>query len=263
MDSIKLRLIKKFPRQYGMLWRLKEKILKPWKRRLILKNKTIFLGGKDQDRWVIEEVFYNTKKKRFFLDLGASDGWLGTNTLILEKHFGWDGICIEPDPELYKKLCKERACKCLNICIDEKCRQVEYLFNEGRGGIIDDDTDNNLKQRRDLILKYRKNNNTAIIPTKTLHEVLEENNAPKIIDYFSFDVEGSETRILRNFPFHSYTFLSMTIERPTPELNSILFNNDYVFVKNHKVDSFYVHSSISNINEIHKETFSQIPLKVW
>jgi len=246
-----------------MLWRLKEKILKPWKRRLISKNKTIFLGGKDQDRWVIEEVFCNSERGRFFLDLGASDGFLGTNTLILEKHFGWDGICIEPDLQLYNTLCKERSCKCLNVCIDGENQQVEYLNNEGRGGIIDDDTDNNLEQRRDLILKYRGENKTSIFETRTLHEVLEENKAPKIIDYFSFDVEGAETRILRNFPFNLYTFLALTIERPTPELNNKLFNNGYIFVKNYKVDSFYIHSSISNLNEIYKEPFSQIPPKIW
>ena len=129
----------------------------------------------------------------------------------------------------------------MNVCIDGENQQVEYLYNEGRGGIIDDDTDNNLEQRRDLILKYRGENKTSIFETRTLHEVLEE----------------------KNFPFNLYTFLALTIERPTPELNNKLFNNGYIFVKNYKVDSFYIHSSISNLNEIYKEPFSQIPPKIW
>ena len=263
MESIKLRIIKKFPRQYGRYWSLKERCLEPRKRRMILKNKAIFLGNKDQDHWIIEEVFNNSKRGRFFLDMGASDGFRSSNTHILEKSFGWNGICIEPDPQLYKKLCKERKCKCLNVCIDEKSQQVEFISNGPISGIVGDDTDNCFEKRKELILRARKTNNTTIIETNTLYEILEEHNAPKIIDYFSFDVEGAETRILRNFPFQSYTFLAITIERPTPELNSILFKNGYVFVKNHKVDSFYVHSSIPNINEIYKEPFSQVPPKNW
>ena len=55
----------------------------------------------------------------------------------------------------------------------------------------------------------------------------------------------------------------MTIERPTPELNKILFDNDYIFVKNFKVDSFYVHKSIKNLDTIKKEKFIQLPPKSW
>ena len=79
----------------------------------------------------------------------------------------------------------------------------------------------------------------------------------------SLDVEGAETEILRNFNFEKYTFLCLTIERPTPELNSILFNNGYIFVKNFKVDSFYVHKSIKNLNRIKKDKFVQLPPKSW
>ena len=57
--------------------------------------------------------------------------------------------------------------------------------------------------------------------TYPLATILKKYNAPGVIDYFSFDVEGAETRILRSFPFDEYTFLSLTtIERPTPELNA-------------------------------------------
>ena len=84
---------------------------------------------------------------------------------------------------------------------------------------------------------------------------MDENNAPEVIDYFSLDVEGAETEILRNFNFNKYTFLCLTVERPTPELNNLLFGNGYLFVKNFKVDSFYIHKSFKNINDIKKEKF--------
>lgn len=134
------------------------------------------------------------------------------------------------------------------------------------GGIIADDTDNCMKYREKQIMEARTKNQTTFLKTKTLEQVLLENNAPKIIDYLSLDVEGAETRILRSFPFDKYIFLSVTIERPTPLINQVLFSNGYVFVQNSKVmgyDTFYVHKSIPNFELIKKEDFVQITPKDW
>ena len=41
-------------------------------------------------------------------------------------------------------------------------------------------------------------------------------------------MEGYEYEILRSFPFDKYTFACMGIERPTPELVTLLRANGYV-----------------------------------
>ena len=55
----------------------------------------------------------------------------------------------------------------------------------------------------------------------------------------------------------------MTIERPTKELNATLFKNDYTFVKNYKVDTFYIHKSLKDEISINYEEFFQIGKKQW
>ena len=55
----------------------------------------IFKGQKGQDRWVILEAL-PWLRRGFFLDLAAADGLTHSNTHVLEKWFGWRGICIEP-----------------------------------------------------------------------------------------------------------------------------------------------------------------------
>lgn len=82
-----------------------------------------------------------------------------------------------------------------------------------------------------------------------------------MIDFFSFDVEGAETRILRNFPFDRWRFLALCIERPTPELNSLLFRNGYLSVRNSRYDTFYVHESLPASATIRRDPFEQIPAK--
>ncbi|MCF7852186.1 MAG: FkbM family methyltransferase [Simkaniaceae bacterium] len=222
-----------------------------------------FISQKDQDRWIIEEVF-NYKKNGFFVDLAAADGISLNNTYNLEKHLNWKGICIEPNPKFFAKLKKIRSVILDSSVVDGVNHSVEFRYdNMMLGGIVDDDTDNCVAIRKKQIVQARKNRRIMKCNTLTLEQILDKYNAPHVIDYLSLDVEGSETRILRNFPFDKYIFLAMTIERPTPELNALLFANGYIFVKNFAYDSFYVHESIENLRTIKKENFEQIPKKDW
>jgi hypothetical protein len=52
--------------------------------------------------------FYNYKKNGFFIEIGASDGILLSNTYLLERNYNWRGICVEPIPSNYELLCKNR-----------------------------------------------------------------------------------------------------------------------------------------------------------
>ena len=227
-----------------------------------------FIGQKGQDEWVIDTIFHY-KTSGYFVDLAATDGVAINNTLLLERELNWDGICIEPNPKYYDELKKNRNCNVTDVVVD-KANDIEIKFridNGELGGIVDIDTDNNEKYRG----KQLKKATILKLKTKTLEYVLDKFNAPKVIDYLSLDVEGAEERVLTNFPFNKYTFLAMTIERPTPELEKILFNNGYVFVMKSKnkitnkdtFDTFYVHESIPNFEQIIKEPYSPTPRKNW
>src|SRR5262245_35267462 len=74
------------------------------------------LSQAGQDAWVINEVF-GRKKNGFFVDIGATDGIDINNTYMLEKRHGWTGICIEPDPEFFRALRRNRSCICVNACL--------------------------------------------------------------------------------------------------------------------------------------------------
>lgn len=249
-----------FPKQYGQVQYLKARLFLVPKILLLKINFLNFFGSKGQDKWVVEEIF-NYKKNGFFLDLAATDGLLESNTYVLEYYFGWKGIAIEPNRNFFNKLKKNRKCTCINAVVSGSGKSVDFIEDGPTGGIIGDKFDNNFRLRSE----YLKKNKKKIISKKTLklEDILKKNKAPKIIDYFSLDVEGSETEILENFCFKKYIFLSLTIERPTPKLNSILIDNNYVFVKNFKVDTFYVHKSIGNFNKIKKNIFFQLPPKTW
>ena len=249
-----------FPKQYGKFLYFKNRILL-YPKIFFLNLKILnFFGTKDQDKWVVKEIF-NRKKRGFFVDLAATNGLLENNTFVLERYFNWNGIAIEPNNLFYNQLKKNRKCICDNSVIGSITSEIEFLENGPIGGIVGDKFDNNYLKRSKLINEFKKNIKKKTM--NTLESVLDKNQAPKIIDYLSLDVEGAETEVLINFPFEKYTFLAMSIERPSPELNKLLFNNGYVFVKNFKVDTFYVHKSIENLKQIKKNDFEQLPPKSW
>jgi len=230
-----------------------------------LRSKNIYkkkyIGLSDQDKWVIETIF-NKKENGFFLDIGAYDGFFASNTYILEKDYGWNGICVEPVQKYFNVLKQLRRCICVEELVDRGNDEVTLIDSGDMSGIVSDDTDHS-ELRAKEISKARTNSILVKVKPITLYELLKKYNAPKVIDYFSLDVEGAEERIMINFPFEEYIFLSLTIERPTPKLNEILFKNGYIFVKNSLFDSFYVHKSLPCIESLTKEPFKQINKKAF
>src|ERR1700722_9523077 len=66
-----------------------------------------------QDRWVCENIFRH-QRGGFFVDIGAWDGVEISNTLLLERHYGWCGMCVEPMGEAFAKLVKARP---KSVCV--------------------------------------------------------------------------------------------------------------------------------------------------
>lgn len=150
-----------------------------------------YLSQAGQDEWVCN--FFKFKKGGYYLDIGAYDGKVISNTYLLETELGWDGICCEAHPGIYAKLITNRKCKCLNVAVSD--------FN---GESRFDDT-------RDWSSSLANWGNITV-PVKTIDVILKENNAPKIIDYLSLDVEGAEPNVLFKFPFREYEIIIATIE---------------------------------------------------
>ena len=122
-----------------------------------------------------------------------------------------------------------------------------------------EDTDNSNRIRGEQL----SNAEIVTFDTVLLNDLLEHYHAPNIIDYFSLDVEGSEERIISSLDFKRYKFRCLTIERPTPKVNEILFENGYLFVKNHKSDSFYIYPSLVGNRKFHCQPFEQVQQKKW
>ena len=166
-----------------------------------------------QDLYVVEAL--GGLQGGFFLDSGASDGVSGSNTLLLETSFGWRGICVEPNDQLFARLARARRNPCVNCCLYDRSGEVEFFEAAGvLGGILDEYDPNLLRQARSLVASQGGNGRPEAVtkPARTIGSILQEFGAPRVIDYWSLDTEGSELAILKSFPFHQYSVRLLTVE---------------------------------------------------
>jgi len=174
----------------------------------------------EQDLWVLEKTGY--KRGGYFVEFGATNGILLSNTYLLEREFGWRGLCAEPNPAFFDELRKNRFCTVTNACIGAVSgERVEFIFAEVYGGMARDADSDNHKAKREA---YRETGDTAILTTISLHDFLRAHDAPHTIDYLSIDTEGSEFSILEKFPFDQWDVRLLTIEHNFTEQRSRIRN---------------------------------------
>lgn len=159
-----------------------------------------------QDLFVLLEL--NFKSNGFFVEFGATDGVLLSNTHLLEKQFGWQGILAEPAITWHSELHKNRNCSIETSCVWKESGS-QLLFQETVDAKLSTVKD---YSSIDGHATARASGNSYSVPTITLKDLLRKHSAPKQMDYLSVDTEGSEFDILAAFDFHAYSFRIITVE---------------------------------------------------
>jgi hypothetical protein len=199
------------------------------------------------DKWIIEDV-YRGKRDGFFIEAGATNGVNGSATVVLERDYNWDGICVEANNQQFEKISLYRKCKTDNRALySESGKTLDFLLmrnRSGRSGLTDH------LRKSALALAETPEADSVHVPKETvsLFDLLRHHQAPEIIEYFCLDVEGSEPQILGTFPFDCpYKILAFSIEGP--HCNEIMLKNGYQPVKNPHTEKtfecYYLHKDIN------------------
>ena len=137
--------------------------------------------------------FFKDQNAGFFVDIGANNGWKGSNTRALFLK-GWGGICVEADPETFKSLkatySNDARITCFNCAVWNKDAVIEFNrhmdFDSGLSCVCVGHTDARLQIR-------------VSVPCKTFDTLLSEAGHPPIIDLLQIDTEGCDFEILSSF----------------------------------------------------------------
>jgi FkbM family methyltransferase len=173
-----------------------------------------------QDLWVLEMTAY--KRGGYFVEFGATDGVLLSNTYLLETEFGWTGLCAEPDPKMFSQLQQNRSCVVSDACIaGVSGKEVNFIFAGAFGGIAEHCSADEHRERR---AAYAAAGRVGLLVTVSLDDFLRNNRAPRDIDYLSIDTEGSELEILSNFPFDQWNIRLLTVEHNNTPQRQLIFD---------------------------------------
>jgi FkbM family methyltransferase len=181
-----------------------------------------------QDIWALERLRY--KRSGYFVDIGAMDGLMASNTLMLERDFGWTGLCAEPNPDFFRQLRQNRKAKVLEACIGPRSAD-EVAF------ILDDENSSIAVQPATADAAFRLRSleaagNVIHFMTQSLNDFLTTCSAPHEIDFLSLDTGGNEFEILSTFPFQNWKVRLVAVghhsTRQSESMREILLENGYV-----------------------------------
>ncbi len=158
----------------------------------------------------------------YFVELGANDGFTESNTLYLEIKKHWRGVLVEPLPDQFLNCCYYRSkpgnhlfCNAaVNTNFKDKyVKMIHANLMSVADNIASDLNDKNQHLERGRAHLPNKDYNISFgSEAKTLTEILDESEAPRIIDFLSLDVEGTELAVLSGINFQKYNFKYMLIE---------------------------------------------------
>ena len=140
-----------------------------------------------QDLWVIASS--SSKRNGFFAEIGAFDGIGASNTWLLEKEYGWQGILAEPSKVNFKRIKQNRLCFADPRAVWDKSGE-KLLFSERAESYLSSVSEGEMRAAT---------TNEYYVTSISLSDLLIEYHAPKKIDYISIDIEGSELRVLKKF----------------------------------------------------------------
>ncbi len=161
----------------------------------------------------IEHIIENlcNVDKGYFVDIGAHDGITGSNSKYFEEK-GWDGICIEPHPDVFEKLKRNRKCEISNAAVWKEDTEVDFLavsgYPEMLSGIVESYDPRHLERVNSEISKMGGSSKLIKIPALKFESLVKNTR----IDFLSIDTEGSELEILKNVDFEKYDIRTICIE---------------------------------------------------
>ena len=196
---------------------------------------------------IIDFLISQLKISNFkYLDIGAHHPTYISNTFLFYEK-GYSGVCIEPDPFLFKTIAKRRSKdKCLNIGVglNNISSAPFYIMTEKTLNTFS-------KEEADKYASYGKQKIEQIIdlPLIRINDIIK-NYFTSVPDFISLDVEGMDLAILSDFNFTLYrpkvwcietlTYTENKTEKKIKETIDYMISKDYLVYADTYINTIFV-----------------------
>lgn len=158
---------------------------------------------------IIKDLFARLGiKNPSYLDIGANEPFFISNTYLLYSK-GSKGVCIEPNPYLFKKfkgMRKRDVCINAGIAFNDQTEADFYLFpHEANGlGTFSKEEAYFWETEGNATIGKHKISEVIRIPLKNINEIIS-GYFSSYPNFISLDVEGLDLAILKTIDFNKYT----------------------------------------------------------
>lgn len=178
-------------------------------------------------------LFYNLfkywpalNKTGFYVDSGANDATVLSNTYFYDVCLGWKGLCIEPMAAYHAGILAKRSCQLVPKCVSDSDRVVS-MSDGGAGSTV-------------------QAGGGLMVPCSSLKSMLEQNpdwDHARGISFWSLDVEGYEMTVLNAVDLSDITIDVLLIEDTCTVRQYARKLTENGFVKFHQlpIDSLFAH----------------------
>ena len=206
-----------------------------------------------QDMWAAE--MNSCESDKFYIDMGAHDGEIISNTHLLDKKYNWRGVCVDP----YPKNMESRSCIVDKSVLYDKTGDTVTFRNADHSALggIEKHIEDSPPHDRDT-----KGSPTSTHYTTSACDMLSKYDIPVIVDYLNMDVEGAELKILEGMVkdrvFNKHCFRAISIEHNFVEPNrsqirKLLESQGYTYFGSEEFDDYYVHTCEAHNEDRHNE----------
>jgi FkbM family methyltransferase len=182
------------------------------------------------------------------VEIGANDGLHMSNSWFFERYLGWRSLCVEANPEVYKRLTQQRpACINVNALVGRSQyagQRLPYIgyyrpgntqkartdrdWETGVSGIEATqqewlgDAHKRQRHAKSAGLEVRR----TTLPLRAFADIFKEHNITRI-DFLSLDVEGAEQLVLESIDYRAVSIRVLVVERPQPNTTQLLQRNGF------------------------------------
>ena len=163
-----------------------------------------------QDWYIWHNVFRHTHSLEwgdgFYLDIGSNHPTQASNTLFFDKCLGWQGVCFEPQVRYHGMTQRHRSCKLVPACVLGSSQSAVFSGYGPAGRLIDIVSSTSTSSARESTDTQRKR---CVVAAEALRELGYHR---RHVDLMSVDIEGSESSVLRCWPFKSLPIRAILME---------------------------------------------------
>ena len=186
--------------------------------------------------------FFHFSKELIFVEVGAFDGVVFSNTLFEERCLGWRGLCIEPQRRFAGIIQKSRKCGVINAAVgnnkdEEEGKEMDIVVGGVLGG--EDGSLSKWEKAKKLARQYPEHKNVA--RSFKLSTIFRANHISHV-DHLAIDCEGCELQVLRSLDYSEVKVRVIQIETngKDKEIKEYLREVGFIWVEDMGEDAIFV-----------------------